>query len=191
MNTPELVQWQKIAPNGICYPWWTHPFLDELETWNLSNKNWLEFGSGLSSAWLRSKCKWVDSIEANIEWAIKSSDYCYNNLMLNGHIHSKNIPDGVQEVKDEYFDLINKSTDYDIISVDGIWRFESLQWALDHFKGRGGILIADNWRQSGVWISPPSEELMAPYEIHSFEQTDHTDNDGVNKWKTVYWNIPA
>lgn len=186
----ELVEWQKIAPNGLVYPWWTHPFLDVLETWNLKDKMWLEFGAGLSTAWLRSKCRFVESIEASTEWGVKALDYCRQNNLTNGSIFYQDLPDGVQERKAEYFELIPPEIKYDIISVDGIWRYECLQWALDHFKGRGGILIADNWQQDYVWISEAAEQLMAPYKINRFFQPGHTNHEG-KPWNTVFWEIPA
>ena len=190
MNTSELVEWQKYAPNGLVYPWWVHDFLDVLETWDLSDKIWLEFGGGRSTSWLRSKCKWVDTIDANTTWANQATSDCLNAQLNNGRIIAKDLPDGVQDRKKEFFDLI-PDYQYDIISVDGIWRYECLEWALSHFKGRGGIIIADNWQQSYVWMSEVAAELMKPYKIHVFEQANHTNNDGVNKWKTVYWEIPA
>lgn len=190
MNTTELVEWQKYAPNGLVYPWWSHPFLAELETWDLVDKVWLELGAGRSTAWIRSKCKWVDSIEADEEWAAQAERDCYFNGMGNGRIFSKTLPDGVQDRKQEFFDLFPGDVVYDIVSVDGIWRFESLQWALNHFKGRGGIIIADNWQQDFVWISPRAEELMKPYEIHRYVQPDHINHEG-RPWNTAFWNIPA
>jgi len=65
-----------------------------------------------------------------------------------------------------------------------------MQWALNHFKGRGGILIADNWQQDFVWISEVSEALMSPYKINRFYQPGHTNHEG-KPWNTVYWEIPA
>lgn len=193
MNTNELVEWQKRDDETkLIFPWWTHPFLDVLKTWDLKDKTWLEFGGGRSTAWLRSKCKWVDTIEANEEWANQAQIDCNINFLINGGIYSKTLPDGVQERKQEFFDLIPniENVKYDIISVDGIWRYECLQWALDHFKGRGGIIIADNWQQDYVWVSPVAEELMKPYEIHRYFQPDHTNHEG-RQWNTVYWEIPA
>lgn len=47
----ELVEWQLQEENtGLIYPWWTHPFLEVLKTWDLSKVNWLEFGGGRSTA---------------------------------------------------------------------------------------------------------------------------------------------
>lgn len=187
-----LVEWQKIAPNGFVYPWWTHPFLDVLETWDLKDKTWLEFGAGRSTAWLRSKCKWVDSIEANKEWAQSATLECGQNGLLNGMIWSaiEDLPDGVQERKEEYFELIPPERHYDIISVDGIWRAECIQWAIDHFKGRGGILIIDNLDQDFVFISPFAMELIAPFEGETFIQPGHINHEG-KPWNTRYYKIPA
>jgi hypothetical protein len=189
MNTAELVQWQKYAPNGLVYPWFTHPFLDVLEAWDLSKHTILETGAGRSTAWWRSQAKWVDSIEATDEWQYQITKDCSDAGLNNGRLFCTVTPDGVQERKQEYFDLIPNDLHYDIVVVDGIWRYEMLQWALDHFKKTGGMIIADNWIQSYVWLSPPAEELMKPYKANVFEQTDHTDNDGINKWKTAYWII--
>lgn len=201
-----MVEWQKMAPNGICYPWWTHPCLDILETWELSNKIWLEFGVGFSTSWLRSKCAWVDSIESNIDWAAKGNKYCDYNKTHNGIIWVADLPDGIQERKQEYFDLIPKnygaiSSDqhskavlkdriYDIISVDGIWRNECLEWAIDHFKGREGKLIVDNLDQDFVWISPAAMELMAPYPCEIYYQPGHINHEG-KPWSTRIYTIPA
>ena len=65
-----------------------------------------------------------------------------------------------------------------------------LQWALDHFKGRGGLLIADNFDQDYVWISPLANELMMPYKDveQMFYQPNHTNHEG-KQWNTRIWHI--
>lgn len=186
----ELVEWQRLnAETGLVECWWTHPCLDVINTWDLTGKRWLEFGAGLGTASLRQKCKWVDSIEANSEWANKAADYCNQNNLLNGIIYSADLPDGIQELKDAYFSLIPDG-EYDIVSVDGIWRNECLQWALDHFKGRDGILVVDNLDQDFVWISPAANELMAPYPCEIYYQPGHINHEG-KPWNTRILTIPA
>jgi len=191
MNTNNLVEWQRASPiNGMIQCWWTHPILDTIESWDWKDKTMLETGAGRGTAWLRERCLWVDSIEADLEWAAQVESDWSDYGLRNGRVFAAQLPDGVQDRKQEYFDLIPTDMKYDIISVDGIWRYEMLQWALDHLKGRGGLIIADNWQQDFVWISPPAEELMAPYKINKFVQATHTNHEG-RPWQTVYWEIPA
>jgi|ERR1700677_1601038 len=198
MTHPELCEWQRVnSETGLVECWWTHPCLDVINTWVLKEKNWLEFGAGLGTAYLRSKCKWVDSIEANNDWAAKATKYCNHNALYNGVVYSADIPDGMPDRMAQYFDLIpDGSLDilqkrvYDIISVDGIWRNECLKWAIDHFKGRGGILVVDNMDQDFVWISPAANELMASYPCEIYYQPGHTNHEG-KSWNTRIYTIPA
>lgn len=190
MNT-ELVDWQIRSPrNGMVMAWWTHPILELIEAMDWKDKVMLETGAGRGTAWLRERCKWVDSIEADLEWAAQVQKDCDEYGLINGRIFAAQLPDGVQGRKQEYFDLIPNDKQYDIISVDGIWRYEMLQWTLDHFKGSGGLLIADNFDQDFVWISPVADELMKPYKSveQIFYQPDHTNHEG-KPWNTRLWNI--
>ena len=191
MDTSDLVEWQIRSPkNGMIMAWWTHPILEFIETLDWKDKTMLETGAGRGTAWLRERCKWVDSIEADLAWAAQVQKDCDEYGLTNGRIFSAQLPDGVQERKQDYFDLIPNDKKYDIISVDGIWRYEMLQWALDHFKGRGGLLIADNFDQDYVWISPLANELMMPYKDveQIFYQPNHTNHEG-KQWNTRIWHI--
>ena len=48
----DLVEWQiRSEKNGLVYPWWSHPFIEVLEGWDLSDKFMLELGAGLGTAW--------------------------------------------------------------------------------------------------------------------------------------------
>lgn len=190
MNTNELVEWQKLAPNGLVYPWWVHSFLDVLETWDLKDVQWLEFGGGRSTAWLRSRCKLVVTLECNEEWADQAVSDCKSKGLDNGAIYCRQVNEGSQSQIKEYFALIPQDLKFDIISVDGIFRTECLQWAIDHFKGRKGILIADNYDQDYVWISPKADEIMMPYKKSEtiFYQPDHTNHEG-KPWNTRFWII--
>jgi len=190
MNTNQLVEWQRVDPeNNLVEPWWTHPFMDTLKQWPLKDVTWLEFGAGRSTAWLRDKCKWVDSIEANVEWGLQAHEDCARASLGNGMVRVQNLREGVPEDLPLYMDMIPKDTQYQVVSVDGIFRNECLEWAIKHLKGRNGILIADNFEQDFVWISPAAVELMKPYEEHVFFQPGHTNHAG-KPWNTRYWIIP-
>lgn len=188
MNT-KLVEWQRHSPtNGLVQCWWTHPMLDLIETWDWKDKVMLEMGAGLGTAWLRDRCKWVDSLEADLEWAKRAEEYCQANGKTNGVIYAKQLPDGVQGTQPKYFGMI-PDKQYDIISIDGIYRTEAIEWALNHFKGRNGLLIIDNLDQDYVWISPKAMELLEPYKGEIFIQKNHVVHEG-KPWNTRYYNIP-
>jgi hypothetical protein len=187
----DLVEWQRQSPeSGLVQCWWTHPFLDWMDTRDFSKKTWLEFGAGLGTAWLRSKSHFVDTIEANREWALRAALECELFGLNNGDIYcyQNDLRDGVVlEDLPKYMALIPQKQ-YDVISIDGIYRTEMVQWAIDHLKGRNGILIADNFDQDFVWISPAAEEMLAPYKRNKFLQPNHINHNG-KPWNTSYWII--
>ena len=170
----------------------TEPFLNIMDSWDMSDKNILEFGAGLGTAWLRKKSKWVDTIESNAEWALKSKSYCEENNQYNGEMFFVDLPEHLyfnepfENKGKDFFSLIPEKN-YDIIIVDGIFRDECLKWSLNHFQ-KGGILIADNWQQDYVWISEQAEDIMKKYTANKFIQPDHTNHEG-KAWQTVYWEI--
>lgn len=186
MNTKELVEWQIWdEETDACYPWFTHPMLDVLKKWDLSDKRILEFGGGRSSRWWRKKAKWVTTIDTNSEWSHSIAEECAD--LDNGVIIHVMINEGDQEHADTYLQAGDKYGPYDIIVVDGILRNNCLEKAIN--MPRPITIIADNWFQSYVWLSEAAVELMKPYPINVFEQENHTNNDGINKWKTVYWEL--
>lgn len=188
MSDFELVQWQKLSPlNGLVQCWFTHDCLDWMELHDWSDKNIVMFGAGLGDAWLAKKCKWLYIVERNDDWAAKSSMYAADNGVTNITYLIRRCNDGNGEQNKYVF--LPEEVDFDIIINDDAYRTEICQLAVDYFKGKGGILICDNWVQSFVWISPKAEEIMQPYPSHIFEQKNHTDNDGINKWKTAVFFI--
>lgn len=195
-NYYELVQWQVIDPsNNLVKPWFTHPFLEVLATWELKDKVVLEYGGGRSTAWWRSKAGFVVTIETSEKWLLEVSTECYSETLPNGILVHRPINEGDQVRKDEYVKAYPKKlfTDeealvYDIVVVDGILRYECMQEAISLLSDHGGKLIVDNWDQDG-FLCPACVELMAPYEGEIYAQLDHTDHHG-NCWKTAYFKIP-
>jgi len=191
MNTNQLVEWQRHSPtNGMIQCWWVHQMLDLIETWDWKDKNVLEFGCGRGTAWLRERSKFVISIEADLEWAEQARLDCEGYGLKNGGIYAKQLPDGEQGTQPEYFGMIPTDIKFDIITIDGIYRTEAIEWAINHLKGREGLLIIDNLDQDFVWISPKAMELIAPYESEVFIQPNHTNHEG-KAWNTRYVKIPA
>lgn len=180
----DLVQWQKLDGNGICYPWFTHPFLDQLDKWDLRGKFVWEWGSGKSTKWWVSRGCVVYSVETDLGWMEHTMSLMTSKEAPFVHLIHRPVNEGDQS-KVEYYTEILDECKPDIVVIDGVLRHECLIKALA--LQRPLIIIHDNWMQDG-FVCPASEELMAPYEIHNFIQEDHTDNHG-RKWATAYWEL--
>lgn len=185
-----LCDFQRIDPtNNLVEPWLTHPALDVIKTWDLTNKLVLEWGSGLSTLWWADKCKEVYSIEANGEW-FNNIHQRLNEMQLdNIHLVYRNCNEGDQ-TKVEFYTDVPAWFIPDIIVVDGILRNECLIKGIDILSNNnGGVIIADNIWQDYVWLSPASLEIIAPYNPKLYEQHDHLNHEG-NKWKTAIFSVP-
>jgi len=170
-------EWHFLDPEGKILPWFTRPFLDVMLTWDLSNWDVLEYGSGYSTLWLAEHCKSVTSIENNPAWA-ESVKHCLNERF----IHNSQV--FLHEDPASYVEAVNESEMlYDCVIVDGVMRNECLAAALKHLKP-GGIVIFDNANQATCGFdSTPSFLLLFGYEHYSYLQPNHPD------WRTDYWVI--
>lgn len=187
----ELVEWQRVDPeNNMVQPWLTHPFLDWAKTQDWSDKTIIMFGAGLGDSWLASKCKMLYVVERNQEWINKSEELARAYGVTN--IKYVYRPCNDSDWKQQYYVQLIDGVDIDIIINDDAYRTEICKLAVDYFKGRGGILICDNFDQDYVWISPPAIKIMEPYKEHEviFYQPNHVNHEG-KPWNTRYWNIPA
>ena len=187
MNTDNLCFGQRIDPElGILEPWYTNPCMDEIKTWDLSDKVILEYGGGGSSLWWERKAKEVWTIETNEEWLKK-----IDNELMGCHgsygklkLFHRPINEGDQTRVEEYLEFPDGCKP-DIIIADGILRTEVVERAIQYFKeNNGGILIADNFWQDYVWLSPKAVDLVEPFEKTLYPQLNHTDHSG-NCWKTL------
>jgi len=188
LRTDNLVQWQLIADEvDAIYPWFTHKCLDVIKKWDLKDKRVLEFGGGRSTRWWRKRAAWVTTIDTNLEWIDRTIEDCAEGSALNGVIIPKVINEGDQSRKEEYVNAGDEYAPYDIAVDDGILRFEVIEKALT--MPRPLTLIIDNWQQAWIFMCPAAVELLKDFEQDIYIQDDHTDNDGVNKWKTAIFYL--
>lgn len=181
-----LVQWQITDERNIVMPWFTHPFLAQLKTWDLSDKVILEYGGGFSTYWWSSLAKEVWTIDTNEEWLKDISEQFMGMDGTNTKLFYRKATDGDPNAIADYI-AFPDGCKPDIIVVDGIDRFECLRYAIEYLMGKGGIIIYDNWKQDG-FICPACEEIVKPFEQYVFPQPDHTDHHG-NCWKTAFFII--
>ena len=74
---------QYIDDNGVTFPWYTKPFLDELKTWNLTNKKVFEYGAGYSTIWWSTYAEHVTSVDDHYPWICAINDYLDKRDILN------------------------------------------------------------------------------------------------------------
>jgi hypothetical protein len=189
----ELSFGQRIDPeNGLVELWLTHGALDWVKQQDWSGKIVWMFGAGLGDVWLSKRCKELHVVERNAEWIYKQQELAVPNGVDNLFYYHRPCND-CSGMDKEYCDI---PIGVDVIINDDAYRTEVCIVAVDYFMKRnihghgGGVLICDNWIQSYVWISPKAEETMKPFRLEVFEQADHADNDGVNKWKTAIFYVP-
>lgn len=184
MNTELCFGQRYDHENGLVELWLTHGALDWIKQQDWSNKNVLMFGSGMGDLWLDKRCKELVIVERNEEWMKRGIAEGMANRWKGSYVLK--LCNDCSGQSEYYIDLDDYTIPFDVIINDDAYRYEVCVEAEKYFKQRGGgILITDNWQQSYVFMCPAASELLDKYESKIFEQADHLDNDGVNKWKTA------
>lgn len=164
--------WQKRDANGMVLPWYTHPALDDIQSWDLKNKKVFEYGVGQSTIWWASKCKWVYGVDSNEEWVKAMHDAVISNSVI-AHI----------PVKDIYISSLRISRGIDIVVVDGDYRDECVRHAVQTLK-KGSKVIIDNWIQPSVWVATEeTQSIISKLDHTIYKQPGHPD------WQTLIATI--
>lgn len=110
----------------VC-PWYVKGVIEMLYKMDLRRKKIFEYGAGNSTHWFRSRGAIIEGVDSNLAFA----DMC--------------------RVKFEpyfpaYVDYLDNFEKFDIIIIDGDWREECFEKALNHLITDGFIII-DNFEQ--------------------------------------------
>lgn len=128
----------KLNPNT---PWMTREAIVLLDKLIRKDDIGLEFGSGRSTAWFATRCKFLTSIEHNEEWYnfVKQKISNLSNVDYRLRALSDN------PLESEYFKSILNFEDesLDFIVNDGKYRELIASYGVDKLK-KGGIYILDN-----------------------------------------------
>ena len=146
---------------GLMMPWYTVGMLEYLNTLDLSKKSVFEYGAGYSTMWWRSICKRAEAVDDSETWSAAVD--CWF------------------EYDKEY--ITQAILKYNIVIIDGSYRKECLQYAIDNCA-KGTMIICDNWLQPSCdidWGNMP--EVVAKYNPVVFKQPNHAD------WQTMYFYL--
>lgn len=125
-----------IDCNGRALPWYTLPAIEFLKTLDYKDKNIYEFGCGNSSLFWSQRANSVTGVEDNAQWY----EFCRRNS-------PDNVTLSLQPEKSGYVNHIRETQrQYDVIVIDGKWRYECCQSAITSLAADGCIILDNSDR---------------------------------------------
>ena len=121
-----------VDKDGRPIPWYTYSSIEYLKQLDLSAKSVFEFGSGNSTLFWSKEVGKIVSVEHDQGWYNRLSDQVSDNVEYRLCVE-----------KAEYLDSITTFEPFDIIIIDGVFREQCAQRAIDRLKP-GGFIILDN-----------------------------------------------
>ena len=163
-----VIKWQSIDKNGEPIPWFSYPAIEYLKSLDLSKKLVFEYGSGNSTLFWSKQTSGVTSVENNARWfglTLKKLEFSKNSQLI------------LEKDRQRYINSINiNKAKYDIIVIDGEYRFECSCSAINKLKN-GGVIILDN----SEWFPKISSYLRR----HNLVEIDFTGFGPINPYTTT------
>jgi hypothetical protein len=131
-------------------PWYTYPAIEYLKQFDFSDKNIFEYGSGNSSIFWASLASTVTSVEVDSAWF----EIINNSKISNLSIHLK-------EQKSDYVNFIgNANRLYDLIVIDGAYRYDCARAAIKHLCDDGLIILDNSERYPELCLNLRNYDLI-------------------------------
>lgn len=141
------LQMKAVSKRGEPLPWYTYSSIDFLKYRNYDNKIVLEFGGGQSTLWWAKKAKHVVTLEGDYDWYEKIKNEMPANVDLN-YVSMESVTVSVARVRDILSSM--QHSKYDVIIIDGLYRFEMIEVARD-LVADDGVIICDNAEGYGFY----------------------------------------
>jgi hypothetical protein len=145
-----------VGENDQAIPWFTYPAIEYISQLNLTSLSILEWGLGNSTLYFSNRCKEILSVEHNKDW--------YDSFL-------KKLPSNASAVlkeEDKYSSYpLELSRKFDIIIVDGIFRWECILTALKVIKD-GGMIIFDNSDRNPEYCEYLRNQDFIQIDFHGF-----------------------
>ena len=122
-------------------PWWPPEVARRLESILDANSTVVEFGSGMSTAWIARRARSVTAVEHNPQWRMKVvQQLAQAGLSKNAQVLLRTL--------DNYLDL-ELAEKPRLVVVDGELREECVNWAMRNVAEGGFIYLDNSDRDSG------------------------------------------
>jgi hypothetical protein len=154
--TPVLFSYQKghfksswemlsVSRTGKPLPWYTYPCIDFLKYRDFGDKTVLEFGGGQSSLWWSQRARSVVTLEGNEQWyqKIKADMPANVDLFLVSMVSPSSCMEEVNGILQNY-------SDFDVIIIDGLYRYEMAEVARSVMADYG-VIICDDAENYGFY----------------------------------------
>lgn len=136
-----------VSKDGKPLPWYTYPSIDFLKSRSYKDKSVLEFGGGQSTLWWAERANSVVAIEGDNKWFERYKRIIPANVSLY-KVSMESSATCVSQVKE----ILNKEKfkKFDVIIIDGLYRFEMIEIAIK-FMSDDGVIICDNSEGYGFY----------------------------------------
>ena len=135
-----------MTKNGEPLPWYTYPCIDFIKNRSYTDKSVLEFGAGQSTLWWAKRAKHVVSLEGDKGWYEKIASAMPQNVEL----HLVSMKSATACVSDVNKVLGKNRCRYDVIVIDGLYRYEMTDIAKS-LMTEDGMIICDNAEGFGFY----------------------------------------
>jgi Methyltransferase domain len=146
-------------PKGRPRPWYTYPAVDYLETFDFSDCDVCEFGSGQSTLWWADRCKRLVAVEESEDW--------YRRVAPRVR-HLPNVEYHLEATPDRYA-AKPADQEFDVVVIDGGDRLACARTALQTIRP-DGLVILDN--SEGSWGAGWDHPIIDLLEEHGYARVD-------------------
>lgn len=145
-----------VSKDGAPIPWYTYPSIDFLANRSYRDKSVLEFGGGQSTLWWAQRARDVLTFEGDPGWYadIKSRIPPNVDLRLVSVESAASCVDGIEKILDS-----EPRREFDVIVIDGLFRFEMIPIARKRMS-RTGMIVFDNSDGYGCYEGFADSGLM-------------------------------
>lgn len=134
-----IAEMRPMDAEGQPLPWMSYPFIDYMESLDLSACRLFEFGSGNSTLFWAARCKEVVAVESDRAW--------HGKISAKAPANARVVFGGSEE---EYLSVIDQGAPYDIVVVDGALNRRKMAEKALQSLSPDGFIVLDN---SDVWVS--------------------------------------
>jgi len=130
-----------VSKEGEPLPWYTYPCIDFLKNLPFHDKTVLEFGGGQSTLWWGKRAKHVVTFEGSEQWYKMITEKAPANVEL-FLVSQKNLIKCTEDVNQILSS--KKYPSFDIVIIDGFYRYEMIDIACKVAAEDGAIICDDS-----------------------------------------------